>query len=117
MADSGKYPCPSCGYLVFSGPPGTHELCPVCDWRDELLALEFPTTYAGGEGSLTLFEVQRAGAPDRPDLARDPSWRDIDMAVDDFEDFHEPGHRRAPQGDPTVLYYWRPTYWHRRQDG
>jgi hypothetical protein len=33
------------------------------------------------------------------------------MALDEFEDVHEPDCRRAPPGDSTVLYYWRSSFW------
>jgi hypothetical protein len=105
------YPCPCCGHIVFPEPPGSLALCPVCEWEDDALQLEFATT-AGGANALTLFEAQRAGAPSPPDLARDPSWRPIDLAIDDFDDFHEPGARRAPP-DRTRLYYWRASFWRR----
>ncbi len=97
--------------MVFVGPPGTLKSCPVCDWRDDAAQLEFATTLAEGANGLTLFEAQRSGAPPAPGVERDEEWRPIDMAVDEFEDVHEPDARRAPPGDATVLYYWRPTYW------
>jgi hypothetical protein len=37
-----RFPCPCCGYLAFSGPPGTHEFCPICGWEDDLSQLRFP---------------------------------------------------------------------------
>jgi hypothetical protein len=30
------YPCPCCGFLTLSEvPPGTFEICPVCNWEDD----------------------------------------------------------------------------------
>jgi hypothetical protein len=108
------FPCSCCGHLVFTGPPGSRDICPVCEWEDDALQLEFPTTLAGGANALTLFEAQRSGAADESHFPRERAWRPIDMAVDEFEDFHEPDHHRAPEDDPTSLYYWRPTFWRRQ---
>ena len=34
--DEKNYPCPCCGFLTISNqPPGTFEICPVCDWEDD----------------------------------------------------------------------------------
>jgi hypothetical protein len=114
------YPCPCCGCLVFSGPPGSYDICPVCDWEDDALQLEFATTLAGGANPLTLAEAQarferRAAGSFRHsgDTPRDPEWRPIDPARDRFEDFTAPDRPRAPD-DPEALYYWRPSFWARR---
>ena len=30
--------CPCCGYLTLSEPPpGTYEICPVCNWEDDIV--------------------------------------------------------------------------------
>ena len=117
MIDTGlKYPCSGCGYLVFAKPPGSLTICPVCEWEDDALQLEFATTLAAGANALTLFEAQRSGAPADARFEREPAWRAIDMAVDEFEDCHEPDARRAPVEDTMRLYYWRSTFWRHRSD-
>jgi hypothetical protein len=121
------YPCPCCGYLVFTHPPGSYDICPVCFWEDDALQLEFATTLAGGANGVTLVEAQanfqRFGACDersmrhcRPpgDTPRDPEWRAIDPARDRFEDFAAPTRPRAPD-HPEALYYWRPSFWQLRE--
>jgi hypothetical protein len=30
MADTTRYPCPCCGYLVLDEEPGSYEICPIC---------------------------------------------------------------------------------------
>ncbi|HEX6749818.1 MAG TPA: CPCC family cysteine-rich protein [Longimicrobium sp.] len=125
MADA-TYPCPCCGYLVFSEPPGSYDICPICYWEDDALQLEFATTLAGGANHTTLGEAQanfeRFGACEerlaphcRPpgDTPRDPAWRPVDPARDRFEDFESPEGVRAPR-DLDALYYWRPSFRLRR---
>src|SRR6476660_5925416 len=110
---SRHYPCSCCGYIVFAEPPGSYEICPVCGWEDDALQLEFATTLAGGANALSLFEAQRAGRPGSASYAREEGWRPIDLSMDEFEDFHEAEAVRPSAKDPTLLYYWRPTFWRR----
>ena len=36
MNQKPRFACPCCGYLTLSEePPGTYEVCPVCDWGDD----------------------------------------------------------------------------------
>ena len=119
-----RYPCPCCGYLEFSGPPGTEELCPICGWRDDLMHLRFPL-FNGMPNGISLVDAQLnysiLGAKDAGALkgvrfptggdTRDADWRPIDLDIDrpaevpvDFDGLAEPE-------DPTTLYYWLPTYW------
>jgi hypothetical protein len=123
-------PCPCCGYLT-SSEPGSYDICPICDWEDDLSQLRFPEM-SGGANHLSLMEAQAnfevIGASDpnhlehvRPATTsdpRDPLWRRLDPAVDEIE--------RPARGldygstypsDSTQLYYWRPNYWRRRPGG
>ena len=120
------YPCPCCGYFVFAGPPGSYEICPICDWEDDALQLEFGTTLSGGANEPTLLEAQRAYAMQRAHLAqrpgaasrpnesdrRDPSWRPIDLQLDRFSTWGSSMPARPVAHDET-LYYWRETFWRR----
>ncbi|MBF5046007.1 hypothetical protein FGE12_26580 [Aggregicoccus sp. 17bor-14] len=119
------HPCPCCGYLQFSEPPGSYDICPICFWEDDGLQLEFATTLEGGANHITLLEAQRNyrrfGAcvesmrasvrAATSDDARDPTWRPIDPEQDSFADWDEDARERAPAG--ADRYYWRPTFWRR----
>jgi hypothetical protein len=122
-----RFPCPCCGHLVFDGPPGSYQICPICWWEDDALQLEFATTLGGGANRPTLLEAQRSfleiGACEASALGhvrtvspadrRDPTWRPIDPVLDSFAGWGSPARDRAPVHDDR-LYYWRPTSWRRR---
>jgi len=118
------YPCPCCGRLVFDEPPGSYSICPVCFWEDDGVQLRWPD-WAGGANKPALIEAQkiyqrigaceervlgfvRAPAPDEP---IEEGWRPIDPERDSFEPI---GVKEASWPEnPTVLYWWRPTFWRR----
>ena len=120
-----RFPCPCCGYLVFTEPPGSYEVCPICYWEDDAVQLEFATN-GGGANRVSLVEGQhnfasvgaceeRMVAHIRPPTEadeRDPTWRPIDQNVDRFENWREANALRAP-GLGEELYYWRPSFWRR----
>lgn len=118
------YPCPCCGHLMFSEPPGSHEICSICFWEDDAVQLRWPDG-GGGANRPSLREsqrnvmrfgameqrfvgtVRRPGAGDRVD----DGWRPIDGDRDPFE---PRGVQERPwPEDRTVLYWWRPTFWRR----
>ena len=123
-----QFPCPCCGHEVFRLPPGHHETCPICAWEDDIAQLRFPGL-VGGANPCSLIEAQdtyqQCGAATRRRLAlvreplpsehRDPAWRPLDPARDNPErPSRDTGYANSyPYDDPTVLYYWRPTYWRR----
>lgn len=120
-----RYTCPCCGYIVFTEPPGSYEICLICFWEDDRLQLELATTLAGGANSETLLDAQRhylENAGDSPNQTplvhwpgegdrRDPHWRPIDLARDSFPDWKATDRPRAPHEPPEALYYWHPSYW------
>jgi hypothetical protein len=122
------YTCPCCGYIVFTEPPGSYDICLICFWEDDALQLEFALTLAGGANADTLISAQLyylAHAAHFPDLVplvrwpgagdrRDPLWRPIDTAVDSFPDWNAPRGPRPPHSSPEALYYWHPAFWRRR---
>jgi hypothetical protein len=119
------FPCPCCGYLTSSGP-GSCDICPICDWEDDLSQLRFPET--GGANDVSLLEAQAnflligaKGANHQQHTrlatasdARDPLWRRFDAAADNIER-PRPGvdYGATYPADLTELYYWRSNYWRR----
>ena len=120
------YPCPCCGYIVFD-EAGGYEICPICNWEDDISQLRF-ARLAGGANHVSLWEAQqnylRHGVsdlrykdrvrPPQPSDRRDPLWRMLDESAGDIEDPIS-GEDSGPSypADNTALYYWRPTFWRR----
>jgi hypothetical protein len=111
------YACVCCGYLTLSEPPGSHEICPLCGWEDDVYQLRWPYR-PGGANKSSLIAAQKrlatsgfgrerdqARTADVADFDRVPFWRPIDVGRDRFEPRGGP---LAPwPEDRTVLYWWR----------
>ncbi|MFJ3395264.1 CPCC family cysteine-rich protein [Leifsonia aquatica] len=120
--NSAAYPCPCCGHLTLSDPPGSFEICAVCFWEDDAVQLRWPR-YEGGANCPCLIESQRAyadyGAMEyrfsgvvRAATEQEPvesGWRPIDPEQDSFE-ADDDSDTEWPE-DLTTLYWWRPTFW------
>ena len=110
------YPCPCCGFLAFSEPPGTYEICGVCGWHDDHVQLRFPL--AGGANP-PLVEQQLRFLEDYSETRivqlvaagwiRCQDWRPLDK-----NDIRRAG--RGPRngreyfeaaGGDSPKYYWR----------
>lgn len=122
-----QYPCPCCGYVVFTWPPGMHGICPICLWEDDLAQLRFPLM-PGAANVVSLVEGQKnyaaCGAAERRNVPytrapiagerRDSQWRPVDPERDNVEQPRAGvNYARDYPEDTTVLYYWRRTYWRR----
>ena len=118
------FPCPCCGHLVFEEGPGSYDICPICNWEDDALQLQFATSLAGGANRLSLINAQREFATKAARLSHkhpdaqfpsemDPAWRPIDPATDKFPHWRGTDIERASVLDES-LYYWRTTFWTRR---
>jgi hypothetical protein len=119
-----RYPCPCCGHLVFTDPPGSDDICLICFWEDDLTQLRWPEL-AGGANASSLAEAQRSFAkcgaseerfvtdvrPPAADEPVDPEWRPMNES-DSFEGPDDVA--RWPE-DRTRLYYWRPTFWRKEK--
>ena len=108
-----SHPCVCCGYRTLSAPPGSHEICPLCGWEDDVHQLRWPYR-AGGSNASSLIDAQRAAAVSGADAdhEREPSWRPVGPR----DRFEPRGRLLAPwPEDRTVLYWWRhrprPAWW------
>jgi hypothetical protein len=128
-AMSQAFPCPCCGYQVFSEPPGSYEICPTCFWEDDHVQLGFPLLGVGANRK-SLYESQqefcRVGAcearfvahvrPPAADVQRDAEWRLFDPSRDrhlrwDSPEDHQRWREETGFGQNVCLYYWRADYW------
>ena len=123
-----KFPCPCCGYLVFDQMPGSHKVCPICCWEDNLVQLRFPLM--PGASNVVSLQVaqqnyQQFGSAEKRKFSsvrrprkseeRESGWRMLDPDIDNIEEPRS-GINYAdsyPVYDSSVLYYWRDTYWHK----
>ncbi len=49
-----RFPCPCCGYLTLDQePPGTFQICEVCNWEDDNVQYENPS-FEGGANKESL---------------------------------------------------------------
>jgi isopentenyldiphosphate isomerase len=86
-----KHACPCCGYKTFDEQPnGSHNICPVCFWEDDLFQLNNPD-YEGGTNWVSLRQAQKNfavfGACEKdmiknirkptPDEQRDDNWEPL----------------------------------------
>jgi hypothetical protein len=109
-----SFPCPACGFLAFSEPPGSYEICGICGWEDDHVQLAHPASPIGANGE-SLFDAQRRTLRDLPleikernGLIRDPAWRPLTEA--EARSSRPPKNGRsyfeAALGD-SPNYYWR----------
>ena len=104
-----KYTCPCCGYVVFTEKPGSHQVCPVCKWEDDVSQLKFVT--ALGANFKSLLQAQNDCVVDESNndlYKKDESWRKIDKSIDHIIepiDGHDYGSEYS--NDLTELYYWK----------
>jgi len=116
-----RFPCPCCGHLVFSGVPGSYDICPVCWWEDDLVQLRWPQ-FGGGANHPSLVEAQKTyvtmGASDARLVKHvrsanaseplDPEWRPFDSERDPAERFIAGvDYGKTYDDDRTSYYYWR----------
>ena len=101
MSDT-RYPCPCCGHLVFTEPPGSDDICLVCLWEDDVSQLRWPYREEGANAP-SLADAQRNvakfGAIEErfkddvraplPEETKDPAWRPLN----DSDSFEEPDDR------------------------
>ena len=115
MADS--FPCPACGFLTFSEPPGSYALCDVCGWEDDHVQLTHPRMQ-GGANSESLVEAQREALKTFPPdqqvhdgYRRDPDWRPL---TDDETGIRPDAPRWATDYFSAAIGDAPPYYWRKR---
>lgn len=59
LGSNGRWSCPCCGaFELIEEPPGTHLICPVCDWEDDGLQFR-DVDYEGGANANCLRAARR----------------------------------------------------------
>jgi hypothetical protein len=112
-AERKNFPCPSCGFEVFSEPPGSYEICELCGWEDDPVQLRFPAM-AGGANRSSLAEHQLRALAAYPTTAplvkgfrRSKGWRPLlareivsPQSPTSGQEYFNAAAEEAPQ------YYW-----------
>lgn len=108
--DPDAYPCPCCGFLVFS-EPGSHEICDICGWEDDPVQLRFPGLRGGANAcSLAECQVQALASLDPSALEhggyrRAPGWRPL-LQAEVQEVPPADGSLSTSKPIDRVMYYW-----------
>ena len=74
MSYKPRFACPCCGFLTLhEEPPGSYEVCPVCDWEDDAVQ-SADAEYEGGANAISLRQARanfrEFGAAERASLVR-----------------------------------------------
>jgi len=114
------FPCPCCGYFMFTESPGSFDICSICHWQDCKVQLAFPFDDSGPNRTC-LYDSQRLFLRDGPDkeflrrdhldnYSRDSTWRPFDSATDPHLRSNE-DELWLPEYSASGHYYWRDDYW------
>jgi hypothetical protein len=78
------YPCPACGFLMFTEPPGSYEICSICGWEDDHVQLAYPALRVGANNGASLLTWQNdiltkllVNIQEHSGCKRDPNWRPL----------------------------------------
>jgi hypothetical protein len=78
-----RYPCPSCGFIVFTEPSGSYEMCSICGWEDDPVQLKYFSMRGGANGG-SLWDYQQeivkeisVDVKEYEGYIRDSSWRPL----------------------------------------
>ncbi len=108
-------PCPACGFEVFDEPPGSYDLCPICNWEDDGVQLRFPAMRGGANGE-SLYEYQQTilkylpvGLSEAKEYKREVSWRPLTREdCEDIGGMPKTGRAYFDSIDTEEpSYYWR----------
>jgi Cysteine-rich CPCC len=107
------FPCPSCGFHMFSGAPGTYEICALCGWEDDPVQLKRPNMGGGANKESLAAHQQRAlqrfplGLARSGDHVRSANWRPLRSS--DLQSSDQPTDGRSyfeAAAEDTPHYYW-----------
>lgn len=108
-----KFPCPSCGFLVFKEGLGSYDICPICEWEDDVVQQQFPGSKIGAN-KRSLYETQMTILNKLPieitefnGFNRDKNWRPL--YKDDVIEIDEPRNGQEyfnSAGSNKIQYYW-----------
>jgi hypothetical protein len=118
-----KYTCPCCGYLTLNDLPGSHAICEICFWEDDMFQLKFPNLKSG-PNKVSLIAAQenykKYGVSEQSlkkytrlatdDDIHDSQWRPLDLSKDIIsqnDDFLGVAKDYDWENDLMSLYYWR----------
>ncbi len=65
-----RFPCPSCGFLVFTEGLGSYEICSMCGWEDDPVQSDNPGLRGGANGG-SLKEYQDSALEEYPNHIRE----------------------------------------------
>jgi hypothetical protein len=113
MSNNNLFPCPSCGFLIFSEAPGSYEMCSICGWEDDPVQLTSPGMKGGANGG-SLKEYQDDILKEIPlDILeyegskRAKNWRPLkDEEVINSDNGEGINYFHASLNTDTPKYYW-----------
>jgi hypothetical protein len=111
---SEKYPCPVCGFLVLAEPPGSYDICAICDWEDDHVQLAFPDL-RGGANKGSLKDYQDRILKEIPievkqykGFQRDPEWRPLyDDEIQSEQNIQSGSDYFHAAVETVAKYYWK----------
>jgi hypothetical protein len=116
VVERAEFPCPACGFLTMSEPPGSYNICEVCGWEDDHVQLADPR-YRGGANHESLVEAQQAALQRFPidvqiavGFRRDRTWRPLredEAPVRDDAPKSGREYFEAAAADGVPSYYWK----------
>lgn len=111
-----KYPCPSCGFLIFDEPIGSYDICYICGWEDDPVQLKYPLL-RGGANRECLLESQENILKEIPidikeykGYSRDIGWRPLLLKdYDSAKKLPQSGldYFNSATEEDEDKYYWR----------
>jgi hypothetical protein len=113
--DIPKFPCPSCGFIVFDEPTGSYDICPICGWEDDSVQLKYPALPMGAnKGGLYFWQKENLiqippGILEYHGYFRDPDWRPLreeDLKIDPTQPVNGLDYFYSAAEDAPP-YYWK----------